>query len=446
MKRFATLCAMGVLAVAIAVVAGCGGDATSTSDTTGPGGSGTPSTAKTVTLWVTAFATKDYDPVRREFYSQFEKLHPEVKIDYRSVQATDYYNKLQLQLASGKTPDVVFVENVFFPQYARKGLFVPLDTYIEKDKDFKLADFHQVGLDMYQLDGTQYCLPGNIGVFVLFYNQDMFDAEEIAFPDETWDWAKLLSVAQKLTKRDREGRITRFGMAFPPHYSLFLLQNNAKVYTDDYSRCIINNPEAKEAIQFCVDLADKHHVAPDLGQMLSYQSEDLFQVKKCAMMITGRWQVLPYRKVEGLAWDVAPLPRGNRRATLIGSHGWGISKFCKDPDVAWEFIKFITGPGGSKRVVDMGDCNPALKTLDEYFVTDATKDWPKEKNDNQIYVEALDYAYAEPLLHPWVPALQVTKLFADNIDGYREGRLTLDEALQNFQDTMNKLIEEKRPK
>lgn len=395
---------------------------------------------------VTAFATTDYDPVRRALYKEFETLHPNVTIDYRPVQAVEYYNKLNLQFLTATAPDVVFVENVYFPQFVRPGFFVPLDSYIENDPEFDLSIYHDLGLQMYQFENKQYCLPGNLAVFVLFFNKDMFDADGIPYPDDTWDWAKLVDAAQRLTKRDSEGRIIRFGMAFPPHYSLFLLQNEAPVYTDDYSRCIINNPAAREAIQFCADLADKHKVAPDLGQMAGYQTVDIFQVGKAAMQITGRWQVLPYRKIRDFEWDVAPLPKGRRRATLLGSHGWGISKNCKNPHLAWQFIKFITGPAGAKRVVDMGDCNPAIKTLDDYFINEATLEWPNEKNDNIIYVEALSYAYTEPLLHPWVPAIHIADEFAKNIEEWRYGRKTLEQALQDFQDTVNRLIEEKRPK
>ncbi|MBN1628777.1 MAG: sugar ABC transporter substrate-binding protein [Thermoleophilia bacterium] len=413
------------IAVLIAAMVGCGGD-------TKP------------KLWVTAFATTDYDPVRKALYGEFETTHHDVGIKYIPIVATEYYNKLVLQFASNSAPDVVFVENVYFPQFARKGNFIPLTPYIEQDTAFKLPDFHKIGLEMYQFDGRQYCLPGNLAVFVLFYNQDMFDAEDIPYPDDTWDWAKLLEVAQRLTKRDGKGNVTRYGMAYPPHYSIFMLQNEAKVYNEDYSKCIINNPEAREAIQFCAELADKHHVAPTLAQMQSLQA-DPFQTGQAAMIITGRWQVLPYRKVQGFEWDVAPLPKGKRRATLLGSHGWGISTTCKRPELAWEFIKFITGPAGAKRVVDMGDCNPALATLDGYFVNEATVDWPKERDDNQVYVDSLAYAYTEPLLHPWVPYLQVSTEFGDRIEEYRLGIKTLEEALQNFQDKMNKLIEERRP-
>ena len=397
-------------------------------------------------LTVTAFATTDYDPIRRALYKEFETSHPGVSIEYHPIQAIEYYNKLNLQFLAGTAPDVVFVENVYFPQFARPGYFVPLDPFIEKDKGFDVTDFHEVGLKMYQFEGKQYCLPGNLAVFVLFYNKDMFDADGIAYPDETWDWAKLLEVAKQLTQHDSEGNVTRLGLAYPPHYSLFLLQNEAKVYNDDYSKCIIDNPAAKEAIQFCADLADKHHVAPTLAQMAGYQTVDLFQIGKAAMQITGRWQVLPYRKVKNFEWDIAPLPHGKRQATLLGSHGWGISKSCKNPDLAWEFIKFITGPAGATRVVDMGDCNPAIKSLDDYFINGATKEWPKEKNDNEIYVAELAYSYTEPLQHPWLPALQVKDAFDKQIEEYRYGGKTLDQALQDFEVTIDKLIEEKRPK
>jgi len=430
MKKCKSLLGLVVPLIAV-LLSGCGKEST---------------TEEHEKLWVTAYATTIYDPVRRELYAEFENTQPDVKIDYLPNQYGEYYNKLTLQLASGKAPDVVFTENIFLPRHARAGDFISLDPFIQADKDFRLSDFHDVGLKMYQFEGEQYAMPGNLAVFVMFYNKDIFDAEDIAPPDETWDWDKLLEVSKKLTKRDSEGNVTRFAISPSRHYSIFMMQNGAKVYNDDYAKCIIDNEAAKEAIQFYAELADKHNVTPNLSQLKSYQTVDLFQNGKCAMLITGRWSILGYRNIKDFEWDVAPLPHGKKRATLLASHGWAVSKTCKNPKLAWEFVKYITGPAGARRVVDMGDCNPALNTLDDYFINEATAKWPKEKNDNQVYVDSLAYAYTDPFLHPWVPIAEIEDKFVEKMEEYREGEKTLDVALREFQDMMNKLIDERRPK
>ena len=60
--------------------------------------------------------------------------------------------------------------------------------------------------DFTAADGHQYGLPRDLNTIALFYNKTMFDAAGIAYPDDTWDWAKLVEVAKQLTEAGGEPR------------------------------------------------------------------------------------------------------------------------------------------------------------------------------------------------------------------------------------------------
>ena len=40
----------------------------------------------------------------------------------------------------------------------------------------------------------------------LYYNKAMFDAAGIPYPDDTWDWDKLIEVGKQLTVKDGDGQ------------------------------------------------------------------------------------------------------------------------------------------------------------------------------------------------------------------------------------------------
>ena len=86
-------------------------------------------------------------------------------------------------------------------------VLLDLKPYIDRDGyDLgQLAD--QAVADFTTADG-QFGLPRDLNVVALYYNKKMFDAAGIPYPDDTWDWAKLVEVAKQLTiqERRRQGR------------------------------------------------------------------------------------------------------------------------------------------------------------------------------------------------------------------------------------------------
>jgi multiple sugar transport system substrate-binding protein len=71
--------------------------------------------------------------------------------------------------------------------------------------------------------------------------------------------------------------------------------------------------------------------------------------------------------VKDFEWDVAPIP-GNVSQKVEGSLIlYTITKAAKNPDGAWELLKFMGGPEGSKIFADGGAFVPAFKAGAAYI-------------------------------------------------------------------------------
>lgn len=82
-----------------------------------------------VVLW-------DYDVViyDRELIENFEKDHPDIKIDVISYPPTYYNSSLTALLDSGETVDVIYVNQLDqLSQITDRNLAMPLDSYIRRD-------------------------------------------------------------------------------------------------------------------------------------------------------------------------------------------------------------------------------------------------------------------------------------------------------------------------
>ena len=94
-----------------------------------------------VVLW-------DYDVViyDRELIENFEKDHPDIKIDVISYPPTYYNSSLTALLDSGETVDVIYVNQLDqLSQITDRNLAMPLDSYIRRDG---VPTEHYPGLDV----------------------------------------------------------------------------------------------------------------------------------------------------------------------------------------------------------------------------------------------------------------------------------------------------------
>ncbi len=105
-------------------------------------------------------------------------------------------------------------------------------------------------------DGRIYGFPTNVGHWAMWINKDMFDRAGEPYPEGPWKWDEFVKVAQRLTLRDEQGRITQFGfLGFWGMWPHFVLQWGGHTFSDDGTRCTLDSPEAIAAVQFLHDPA-----------------------------------------------------------------------------------------------------------------------------------------------------------------------------------------------
>ena len=144
----------------------------------------------------------------------FEERFPDTKIEILNVPSVREY--LVTQLSSGQAPDIlnVNVENVWMD--VQKGLYIPLDPFLEKPNPFVVerGDSAAPGFDQwwdmfrYQAisrgkaapDGYTYCLTFDMIETGIYYNKTLFAQLGIEVPR---DWDELVVAMQKIQRHRR---------------------------------------------------------------------------------------------------------------------------------------------------------------------------------------------------------------------------------------------------
>lgn len=110
------------------------------------------------------------DKLTRQAITLFQQSHPGVTISSQYMGNDVYYTKLNAQIASGHTPDLIQMDMRYISQYVRKGILLDLNQYIY-DQTVDFSDFDPVLLDSSKVNNTIYGVPLGSNYLCMFYDQ-----------------------------------------------------------------------------------------------------------------------------------------------------------------------------------------------------------------------------------------------------------------------------------
>jgi multiple sugar transport system substrate-binding protein len=279
--------------------------------------------------------------------TEFEAIHPNIKIEYQVVPGEEMFDKLLAQIAAGNPPDAAYVSDWMTGSLAQNEGLVPLDDFIAKSKSIDLADYVPAFLGTSQVGGVQYGIPMASETTGLFYRTDRF--EEVGLdpnhPPETWD--ELTEYAEKLTDTAN----SKYGfVVFAPESAYYfypwLWQAGATQLNPDDPMDVTWDSEAgQRAANFYVNLAK--YSPKDLLNATSWDGRVSFANGDVGMMVAGAWfagtLLTEFPDATG-KWAAAPLPKDKRCATTIAGDHLVIFKASKHPEAAYKWIEFLSSP------------------------------------------------------------------------------------------------------
>ena len=293
-----------------------------------------------------------FEETEQIMVDKFMAANPNVTIDFQVIGTPDYWTKLEALSAADDLPCVFNMSAGFVDQWISDGLLLDIQSYV--DADINPDDYYSGVFDVVRdkSSGNMHAFPFAFVETVLFYNKDAFDTAGVPHPAEGWTWDDFLSAAQALTVDEGDdGVVEQYGFWFYGRYAhveSWIYQNDGRLLNEDKTRFEAND-NAVEALSFLDSLIHEHGVAPEPKEMEGIRQQDVFPLGLAAMWVDGAWNINGNRESIGddFDWGIAPIPRGPQ-ATGDTAYGWpdsmSIGSSCAHPDLAWEFINFMTGP------------------------------------------------------------------------------------------------------
>jgi multiple sugar transport system substrate-binding protein len=306
---------------------------------------------------------------------RWHELNPDKHVVFQPVPEGRSSEEIILAAVVGETtPDIysnMWQGDVEF--FARAGVLVALDTMNGFWEVMTQRCDSSVMEEVTSSDGHIYQIPWKINPIMLMYNINMFKAIGWDRPPKTY--SEYLEAAQKIqTDTNNDGYIDRWigyseilatwWQRFFDFYPLYLAASGGGKLVDK-GKVVFNNQYAVQVFTFLRTIYERNYFTKEL--MTARQ--DVFLSSIVASRFTGPWEIAHAEKFkrEDFEYFFHTLPIPDNLTGDIYTYGDPknivIFNTCTDPEIAWEFLKFMINEENDLKLLEISTQLPRRKEI-----------------------------------------------------------------------------------
>jgi multiple sugar transport system permease protein len=349
-------------------------------------------------------AVREFEFLSRRRHEETNGAYPIYRViagQHASANQVEDPTRFILSLVGGEPPDVIFFDRFAISEWASRGTFLPLDSFVEKDlrtwdawqadptqpepwpgaraeaprapgarplaaiEPIRPEDFYSgcwreaMFQDPRSGEIGLYGIPNDADNRVLLYNKDLLikhgyvDALGQPRPPRTWEELEEMAVAMTKTRADGSyesvGFIPNYGNSF---LYLYGWQNGGEFMSDDLRTCTLNSPPIVDALAWMTRVYDKLGGAENVAAFqTTFRGDalDPFIQGQVAMKIDGVWvmsTLARYGADLNIGAAPAPLPAarvaaGEQPLSWLGGWAYAIPATSDKSAHAWELIRYL---------------------------------------------------------------------------------------------------------
>lgn len=254
--------------------------------------------------------SKEYGDWERYQAEQFMKENPNIKVETTLLPfSNEGYQKVLNAITAGAPPDLVRTALVRASQYNSLGVAEDISNDLSTEDR---SDFDQAGLDQFTFDGKLVAYPHFAFSGLLVINQDLVDKAGAGnllptVAGRNWTHQQFLDVARAVQKLPGN-----YGVSFPSGGQTadflnhaFIKSYGASLFSDDYTKVVLNSPEGVKGLQFMMDAVKEGLTPPGAASQDYYDAFTLFTQGKVGMIAGGNYT---WQEVEAAVKDAGGTP------------------------------------------------------------------------------------------------------------------------------------------
>jgi len=190
--------------------------------------------------------------------SEYEKAHPNVKVNFQVMEEGDLRSAVTADVASKAGQyDIVTIGAYETPQWGANGWLVDLTPALSKDSAYDINDLLPPVRDVNTYNGKLFAVPFYGESSILMYNKEVMDKAGVTIPENP-TWQEIADAAKKVNTKDMSGICMRgkpgWGDLFAPLTTV--VQTFGGNWYDNSWNATVNTPEWKDAVTFYKTLLD----------------------------------------------------------------------------------------------------------------------------------------------------------------------------------------------
>jgi ABC-type glycerol-3-phosphate transport system substrate-binding protein len=289
-------------------------------------------------------------------------------IDKKGPEVPVYY---ATQLAAGTPPDIIDIQGALGLEYAAQGALADLTPRFTAESTVK-DRYDQDYLSNWVFESKNYMVPYYVSKTLLFWNKTRFKEAGLDKPPANFE--EILAAADKIKGGDKTGILT---LNFDWLYWPLMMMNGVDLLSKDLKTPTFKTAKAEEVVAKLAAATKSGAINPiswtgrwvepneafatgNVG-MLQAHAPAFFWIKGKGPWITG--ETLGAAQMPG-DWATP------------NSHGLGISKGSKQPELAWDFVKYLTDSDVALQFSRVASVLTGNKAVDKAILAKFEKDDP----------------------------------------------------------------------
>ncbi len=366
---------------------------------------------------------------------QFNKENPDVQVKMQRIDWGTYYNKLFVAGIGKRAPDVFIIHADSMARFANANFLMPVDDLVAGTNGIDVSDIDENVWEATKINGKHYGIPLDIHPWGMYYNKKLFReagiTNKLGKAKPPTDRKEFLDALKKLKKDfDGDGVVDQWGFVFsffPSLSRVFVLQWDGEIIDKNTKKCIMNQPEAVNAVQFLADLVNKDKLVPVPENMDGWLG---FRQGKVGMVFEGIYMLADLQKQKDLEFGAAVIPKiGKKNASWVGTHELCLSPELKGKkkDAAWRFIKFLSDNSLDWAVAGQIPARKKIRAKERF----------KKMEAQYIFSKQIPYLIYFP---PVQTVTEVMESYGYAIDKAIRGRCSAKKALDQAAEEYNKTL------
>lgn len=340
----------------------------------------------------------------------------------------EYSDRMQLEISTGKGPDLVDDTIIDLEVYAKQGLLYPLD----KELDLSKGQFVEAALETGKIDGTTYGIP------ISFNIRAMQVGKTVAGVRDKWTRNEFMQRADELAPDSLIGRARAWDIV----YYLACWDEQDDTFVDwENGTCHFETSEFIELLEFAKRFEETRYISADLYSK-NLKKGEMFA--DCSIFGDLQYYLYLCRLCDGEGVFIGyPSVKGN--GIYVEGDNFAINNHSKNKEGAIAFLQFLLSEEVQKNGVEYGIGFPVRTDAMQYAVELAKN----QKEDLNTYrmSEEQEEAFWDMIQRAKPKGRKYTRILDilyEETEAYFTGNKSIEEVVSLIQNRVQLYLDEQQ--